>query len=51
MNIIGMKPGHDGSIAWIRDSKLCCNYQAEIGSYTRYADLTVDCIVTAAKTP
>lgn len=38
MNILSLKPGHDGAIALIKDDTLIFSLEAEKDSYPRYAD-------------
>jgi predicted NodU family carbamoyl transferase len=46
-SIIGFKPGHDGSIAYLRDGKLGFSLEAEKDSFHRYAEVTPSTVVEA----
>ena len=39
MEILSFKPGHDGTIALVKDSKLIFSHEAEKDSFPRYADV------------
>lgn len=41
MMIMGLKPGHDGSIAVIKDRRLVLSLEAEKDSYPRYSRITL----------
>ncbi|WP_164908351.1 MULTISPECIES: carbamoyltransferase C-terminal domain-containing protein [Yersinia] len=50
MKILSFKPGHDGSISYIKDSKLIFSHEAEKGSGFRYCNITTECIIEALST-
>lgn len=49
MNIIGVKPGHDGSICQILDSELQFSYEAEKGNNLRHSPINLDLIFKSLK--
>ncbi|MBL6445756.1 3-hydroxymethylcephem carbamoyltransferase [Fulvivirga sp. 29W222] len=46
-SILSFKPGHDGSIAYIKDGKLEFSYEAEKDSHGRYSQLNASTIFDA----
>jgi hydroxymethyl cephem carbamoyltransferase len=46
--ILSFKPGHDGSVAAVRDGVLLCSLESEKDSFGRHASLTPDTVLAAA---
>jgi hydroxymethyl cephem carbamoyltransferase len=49
MLIMSFKPGHDGSVAVVRDGALLCSLESEKDSFGRHASLTPDTVLAAAE--
>jgi hydroxymethyl cephem carbamoyltransferase len=49
MLILGIKPGHDGGIAILRDNKLLFSLESEKDSHRRYTGLTPETLLDAAR--
>ncbi len=47
MRILSLKPGHDGSIAFIDDGHLVMSLEAEKGSFPRYSAVTAQLVLEA----
>jgi hydroxymethyl cephem carbamoyltransferase len=47
MKILGIKPGHDGSIVFIDDNNLIFSLEAEKNSFPRYSDVSAQLIAQA----
>ncbi|CNB81503.1 putative transferase [Yersinia frederiksenii] len=50
MKILSFKPGHDGSISYIKDNQLIFSHEAEKCSGFRYCGITSECIIEALST-
>lgn len=50
MKILSFKPGHDGSICYIKNNKLIFCHEAEKDSGTRYSPVTTECTIEALTT-
>lgn len=46
-SILSFKPGHDGSLAYIKDGNLEFSYEAEKDSYRRYSSINVSVVLDA----
>lgn len=49
MRILSYNPGHDGSIAWLRDGRLIFSVESEKDSNYRYAHLSIADVLTAVE--
>jgi hydroxymethyl cephem carbamoyltransferase len=47
MRILAMKPGHDGSIAYVEDGQLVFSVEAEKDSFPRFAELSASAVLAA----
>jgi hypothetical protein len=47
VNVLSVKPGHDGTIAFISDGRLVFCLEAEKHSFPRYSDVTAQLLVDA----
>jgi len=47
MKVLALKPGHDGSVAYVEDGKLVFSYEAEKDSFERHSDLTAQVMFSA----
>src|ERR1700722_12264234 len=47
MRILSLKPGHDGSIAYVDDGRLVFSLEAEKGSCPRYSGITAQLVFDA----
>ncbi|CNL06751.1 Predicted carbamoyl transferase%2C NodU family [Yersinia aldovae] len=50
MKILSFKPGHDGSICYIKNNKLIFCHEAEKDSGTHYSPVTTECTIEALTT-
>jgi predicted NodU family carbamoyl transferase len=48
MRILGIKPGHDGTLALIEDGVLKYSFEAEKNSFPRFSHITPSCLLDAA---
>ena len=44
MRILGINPGHDGSVVLLEDGKLVFSFEAEKDTNERHAELSNDCL-------
>lgn len=49
MKILGIKPGHDGSLALLKDAKLIYSIEGEKNSFPRYYHFTPSSLIDAAQ--
>lgn len=49
MDVLALKAGHDGSIAYARDGKLEFCHESEKDSYDRHAEITPELLLSAAE--
>jgi hydroxymethyl cephem carbamoyltransferase len=47
MRVLAMKPGHDGSIAFVEDGRLIYSIEAEKDSFGRYSEVTASLVLRA----
>lgn len=47
MKVLGLKPGHDGGVAFLDDGVLTFSFEAEKDSFPRHSDLTAQLLVSA----
>jgi hydroxymethyl cephem carbamoyltransferase len=47
VNVLSVKPGHDGTIAFISDGRLVFSLEAEKDSFPRYSDVTAQLLIDA----